>query len=219
MELGRVYFLTFSTYGTRLLGREKGSFRWDSQYVEPNAALYNYMSVNLNEPRVVFSTVESAIVHDSIMASAHQFGWEIDALNVRTDHVHIVLFTPEGARPPEIVRKLKTGATYALYETGVRAVGSRVWTKAFASTLGWNMGFWRGVVVYTLEKQGANAYLRETQFGKKWIERIRANRKEKKYALQDLYGGRNRASIRAAFFQRLDKQTAEERRRYVALET
>jgi len=215
METGRLYFITFSTYGTRLLGREAGSRRWDSQYIEPNEALYNYMSNRLNEPCVQFSSAKRALVHDSFMETSRRFGWEIDALNVREDHVHIVIFTPGGKRPDEIVRKLKTGATYALYNAGRRQIGSRVWTKMFSSTLGWDIGFWRGVISYTLEEQGENKYLYESRFGQACIRQIRANQGRKKYTLYDFYGGRRRASVRAAFFQRLAKQSAAERLLYV----
>ena len=161
------------------------------------------MERRLNESSVMLSFKKRALIHDAFMASARLFGWEIDALNVRTRHVHIVLFTLNDESGEEIVRKLKTGATYALQKNGFRVVGSRVWTKSFAITIIWNIGFWRRKVVYTLDEQGSNFYLRSSQFGKMWIERIRTAPIKKKYTMQDLYGGRKRAAIRAAFFQRL----------------
>ncbi len=203
LKIGRAYFLTFSTYGSYLLGREKGSYRWNSFYVKPNQGLRRYMERRLNESSVMLSFKKRALIHDAFMASACLFGWEIDALNVRTRHVHIVLFTSNGESGEEIVRKLKTGATYALQKNGFRVVGSRVWTKSFAITTIWNIGFWRRKVVYTLDEQGSNLYLRSSQFGKMWIERIRTAPIKKKYTMQDLYGGRKRAAIRAAFFRRL----------------
>jgi len=35
----------------------------------------------------------------------------------------------------------------------------------FATTLVWDIGFWRRKVVYTLKEQGENKYLYESRFG------------------------------------------------------
>ena len=210
MEKGRAYFLTFSTYGSRLPGREKGSYRWDSRFIKPNRGLYAYVEKRLNEPSVEFSLEERALVHDALMECARRFSWKIDALNVRKEHVHIVLFAPSDESPDEIVRKLKTGATYALYENNFRGVGTRVWTKSFACDSIWTIGFWRRAVNYVLKEQGSNFYLRLSQFGQTWIRRIRASQGAKKYDVTDLYGGRDRATERAVFFRRLAKQRIEQ---------
>jgi len=210
METGRVYFLTFSTYGTRLPGRKQGSYHWDSSYIEPNERLHNSVENNLNEQIVKLSFEDRALVHDAFMTCEELFGWEIDALNVREEHVHIVLFTPKQESQDEIVRKLKTGATYALLENGRRAEGSRVWTKSYATTTIWNIGFWRRKVAYTLEEQGSNHYLWKSQFGLSWVRRIRAARGEKRYTIKDIYGGETRANRRAAFFRRLNVETNDQ---------
>jgi len=210
MPTGRVYFITFSTYGTRLLGRKQGSCRWDSSYVEPNEGLRRYMEENLNERPVKFSDVERAFVHDRFVYCADRYGWEIDALNVRGEHVHIVIFTSNGDSSEEVVRKLKTTATRALYESKKRAIGSRIWTKAYAESVIWSIGFWRRKVEYTLKEQGSNVYLRKSEFGKTWIQRIRAARGKETYTMQKIYGGEERANRRAAFFLRLAKQASEQ---------
>ncbi len=210
MSSGRVYFITFSTYGTRLLGREQGSYRWDSAYVEPQERLRRYMEENLNEPPVKFEYEERAFVHDQFMRCANRFGWEIDALNVREEHVHIVIFAPNGESSQEVVRKLKTSATRALYESERRIIGSRIWTKAYAETVVWSIGFWRRKVEYTLLEQGGNSYLRKSEFGRMWIKRIRAACGKETFTMQKIYGGEERASRRAAFFMKNADRASEQ---------
>jgi len=202
MESGRVYFLTFSTYGTRLPGRKEGAYRWNSFYYEPNEALRCYMQNNLSQPAVTFDPSERALVHDAFVDVAREKGWEIDALNVRTEHVHIVIFTPTGDSTTEIVRKLKRSATSALQRASRRPIGLRVWTKRFVETTIWNVGFWRQKVRYTLDEQGDNSYLRLSRFGQEKIREIRSEPRRETVTTNFLYGGEDRANIRAAFFSR-----------------
>jgi len=203
MESGRVYFLTLSTYGSHLLGDPRGSCRWNGDNVAPNRPLHKYMTRNLKEPIVEFSSKERAFLHDRFLERARQSEWVVDALNVRTRHVHIVLFTPRGEPKSDVMRKLKESGTRALYRKGFRQKGTPVWTKMNVCASVWNVVFWRRAVDYTLYKQGANAYLRESEFGQNWIGIIRATPSEKKRELRDLYGGDEREAERGAFFQRV----------------
>ena len=203
MESGRVYFLTFSSYGSHLHGDARGSYRYDSTPILPCPPLRFYMRNRLNDAIVVFSDQERAILHDAFLARAQRAQWTVDALNVRETHVHIVVFTPSDRSKIEIAQQLKIAGTLALRRAGFRANDAPVWTKSSAGALVWNVFFWRRAVEYTLEKQGENDYLRKSEFGAYWIKKIRETPSLEKRRMRDLYGGDERDAERAAFFVRL----------------
>ena len=162
--VAQCYSLTFSTYGSRLLGDERGSTRWDGARFSRNDPLREYMEDNLNHQKFFMSFKQRAIAHDSIFDSAYKHWFYIDALNVRTSHVHLVVCSFNGLSDDKIVRYLKNEVRRAFEPTFSCEGIEHIWTKGFASTIINNVGSWRGRVQYALLRQGSNAYMSLTRF-------------------------------------------------------
>ncbi|MBI5949900.1 MAG: hypothetical protein HY875_17320 [Chloroflexi bacterium] len=54
-------------------------------------------------------------------------GWELLALNVRNEHVHVVMRSE--VEPEVVMGSLKRWATRALIEAGERRQGQKVWSR------------------------------------------------------------------------------------------
>jgi REP element-mobilizing transposase RayT len=74
--------------------------------------------------QVVLADDERQLIDSTIRDLAPRRGWELHALNVRTNHVHAVV-SSEG--PPEAVMQgMKTWATRALVAGSLRERGERI---------------------------------------------------------------------------------------------
>ena len=166
-RLPRCYGLTFSTYGTRLLGDQRGSTRWDGTRVEPSVPLEEYMLDNLNAEPFTMTDPLRGIVHDAIINSAYKRRLCIDALNVRKTHVHVVVCSLEGLSEEEAMSFIKYDAGLALEPFLRNRSSRRIWTKSFAKTNFSSIGHWRTYVRYVLLEQGSNAYMTRTKFARR----------------------------------------------------
>jgi len=125
------YFITFSTYGTRLHGDTRGTsdrlhnspgtpkLVYDERRWEAERALMKHAPFRLDRPR-------RRAVAEAIQDAAAFRRWPIHALNVRTNHVHCVLTASE--RPESVMSKLKGRATRLLHDRGLADRMQPVWS-------------------------------------------------------------------------------------------
>src|SRR4051812_40473177 len=90
------YFITFTTYGVWLHGRDIGSV--DKQHNDVNmpwlaahADREHRARQNLREPPYLLDTRRRQIVLDTILEVAKHRCWHVLACYVRTTHIHIVV--------------------------------------------------------------------------------------------------------------------------------
>ncbi|MEO1277970.1 MAG: transposase [Planctomycetota bacterium] len=131
------YFLTWTTYGTRVHGDGRGSI--DDGHNTPGTP--PLPADPSRHARVAATMAEAPFVMDAPMRDAVESAmrdhatfrrWRIDALNVRTNHVHVVV-AAVGYKPEIVVAQLKSWSTRRLREAGLIGDRCRVWTK-MAST-------------------------------------------------------------------------------------
>jgi REP element-mobilizing transposase RayT len=67
-------------------------------------------------------------VHETINAHASVRSWQILALNVRTNHVHIVLDCREHHTPEQAMQQLKMWCSRRLCEAGLVERSWKLWT-------------------------------------------------------------------------------------------
>lgn len=126
------YFMSFRTYGTWLHGDERASVdRVHNDYESPmlprSEALTRWESTQLKQAPVSFEPAHREIVDRTIREVCRYKGWSVLALNVRTNHIHVVVDAPG---PPEpVMNAFKAWATRRLVEAGLAAKGSRVWSR------------------------------------------------------------------------------------------
>ena len=126
-----IYFMTWTTYGTWLPGDARGSFV-DDRLLGPGPSrakpgLERSARALLRHEPVVLGDAARAAVERAIRQHASFRGWELEALNVRTNHVHLVV---RAAREPDrVMSEFKARATRALREAGLAADGTTIWTR------------------------------------------------------------------------------------------
>ncbi|QDT63961.1 transposase [Calycomorphotria hydatis] len=111
------FFITWTTYGTWLPGDDRGwTKRGDSRVQPPDPQRFNESRKSLLESPLRLTQMQRQVVEDTIRQHAEFKNWTILALNVRTNHVHVIVDFP-GVAPETIRQQLKQWATRALLQT------------------------------------------------------------------------------------------------------
>jgi len=127
----RYWFFTWRTYGTWLPG-EDGFVGYyyspDGRRVienEPQApksdaipALERYARSQMKGNPVLLSEPQSRVLLDQFHETAAYRGWEIDAVAILGNHIHIVFGAPGDPNPSEMLKTLKAYASRALNRNG-----------------------------------------------------------------------------------------------------
>lgn len=69
------------------------------------------------------------VVHESIVDHCVVRGWEVRAINVRTNHVHVVVSCPPRVSPERVMTEFKLWATRRLREGRLIPPDGRLWTR------------------------------------------------------------------------------------------
>ncbi|MGE0600233.1 MAG: transposase [Dehalococcoidia bacterium] len=153
----RAYFITFTTYGSRLHGDARGSVdEWHNRYGEPpmerRPGLEAYERGRLKSAPVTLDASMRGAVEDAIRERCQFMEWSLVALNVRTNHVHVVVFATE---PPErVMTSFKARSTTTMRQRGLIGTESRVWTRHGSTRRIGNERDLEAVVTYVMEGQG-----------------------------------------------------------------
>ncbi len=153
------YLITFTTYGTWLHGDERGSV--DPAHNVPGTPLldpdpqrstldrryHKHPSVRLDEAR-------RNIVHQTINEAAKHRDWTVHAINIRTNHVHVVVSAD--AIPERVMNTMKSWATRRLVEAGVLPIGTKAWTRHGSTRYLWKTDQVEAACQYVCEGQGAD---------------------------------------------------------------
>jgi len=124
------YFLTWTTYGTWLPGDAR---RWvhkrgsaEVAYQNPDGRREETARKLMRGEAVVLGETSRRLAEKTIRDTCDVKGWTLHALNVRSNHIHVVLTAPAHA-PEKVMASLKAWASRTLNE----AVGrqARWWTR------------------------------------------------------------------------------------------
>lgn len=127
----QAWFLTWTTYGTWLHGDARG---WHDRKVDFYPGKYK-ADPQLEERRrrqlkhapVTFTTEMRQAVEAAIREVCAHRGWNLEAINVRTNHVHVVVIAQRSA--DDVLRDFKAYATRRLRKEGLLAERMEVWTE------------------------------------------------------------------------------------------
>jgi REP element-mobilizing transposase RayT len=115
------YFLTWTTYGTWLPGDARGwvKRRGKSEGIveAPSAALESHARSLMNDPPVVLDAKMRDVADAAMRQACRESGWNLHALEVRSNHVHIVV-TACDASPGKVMGVLKVRGTQGLNALG-----------------------------------------------------------------------------------------------------
>ncbi len=132
------YFLTWTTYGTRLHGDPRGTVDEEHNRVgEPvlpfDPARHGFMRTKLAQPPLTLSAAAQVAVQDIVMKHTSLRGWRLLALATPVTHVHVVVDCRVAGEPmpkdPELVmEEYKSWGTRELRRRGIVGPNRRVWT-------------------------------------------------------------------------------------------
>jgi REP element-mobilizing transposase RayT len=126
------YLFTFTPYGTRLHGDERGTVdAWHNEYGTPLAPLNEPRQVDkiraMSEDALLIDPKMRGIIEDTLEQHCKFRGWKLYAYNVRTNHVHAVISARSDAT--KMLNDLKAYLTRALRRGGAIAGRNKVWTE------------------------------------------------------------------------------------------
>ena len=151
------YFITFHTYGTWLHGDDRGSVdrhhnTFGNMTLPPDAKKSASEQALLKGDFLILNESRRENVGKTIRAVCDFKGWHVLALNVRTNHVHIVISAE--STPERVMNTLKSWATRRLTEAGLIQHGQKVWTRHGSTRYIWDQKSIEAAIAYTLTGQG-----------------------------------------------------------------
>jgi REP element-mobilizing transposase RayT len=96
------YFITVATYGTWLPGDDRGWVLYGHGWQLPDPMLLLESKARMTEDACRLDIEQRNAVHEQIAETCLVRGWELRAVNCRTNHLHVVLSAP---CDPKVVRK------------------------------------------------------------------------------------------------------------------
>ncbi|MBP6213687.1 MAG: transposase [Pyrinomonadaceae bacterium] len=135
-------FFTFRCYGTWLHGDERGAVdRHNNSYGTPRIAPNNnWRKHNENQllrPPVRLNAAMRASVEKAIRDTCLKRGWHLIAINIRTNHVHVVVEI--GAKSSKsVLIALKANATRQLRSDGLWCSDETPWADKGSKRNLWN---------------------------------------------------------------------------------
>jgi REP element-mobilizing transposase RayT len=152
------YFITFTTYGTWLHGREPGSA--DRKHnvpgkpwlpSDPNAEAAE--QVKLRQPPYLLDAARRQVVLDTILEVARHRRWQVWAAHVRTNHIHVIVSA--AAKPEKVMIDFKAWASRRLRERFGEDADRDRWTQHGSTRYLWNETQVAEKIAYALDEQGA----------------------------------------------------------------
>jgi len=151
------FFITFTTYGTRLHGDPRGTVtRQRNQpgtpLLPPNVRRHARERKLLCSLPFLMDAAARDVVRRAIEQTCELRSWVIHAINVRTNHVHIVVTA--SLHPEAVMRSLKAWSTRWLREHGLVQPAQHVWTRHGSTIYLWKPDQLQAICRYVVEGQG-----------------------------------------------------------------
>ena len=154
------YFITFSTYGTWLHGTSKGKGSVDREhnqhgmpFVEPDERREVQARDEMKQPAYTMQAAEREIVREEIVALCREKGWQLLALHVRSNHVHVVVAVERD--PGRVMSDMKARASRELTRGGFDDAKRKRWTRHGSTLHLFDEATVAEKIDYTLNRQGA----------------------------------------------------------------
>ena len=151
------YFITFTTYGVWLHGRDTGSV--DKQHNQPGTPFLPpdpvreaEMRGNMRETPYLLDAVRRSVVLETIQEVSGHRSWRLLACHVRTNHVHIVVAA--NALPEKVMSDFKAYASRRLKERLAEPADCKRWTQHGSTRYLWSELQVLGAIEYTVTGQG-----------------------------------------------------------------
>ncbi|MCC6575025.1 MAG: transposase [Planctomycetes bacterium] len=126
------YFLTFTCYGQWLHGDERTSIDKNNNTpavppCPPSTTRERFQKGNLKDKPVLIDAAMRGVIDKAIRETCEVRQWKLWALNVRTNHIHVVVTSSK--QPEPTMSALKAWATRRLREARLIAANAKMWTR------------------------------------------------------------------------------------------
>jgi REP element-mobilizing transposase RayT len=151
------HFLTFVTYGSRMHGDRRGTVdRHNNVVGEPLVGRddfrRNYQVRQMRSPAFVIGSSQRAALESAFAEVADVRGWNILALSIRLEHVHVVVVGDASAEA--ILTTFKAYGTRRLRRDGLVPAHAIVWARHGSTRTLTNESGLAAVVDYVANRQG-----------------------------------------------------------------
>ncbi|MEO8541733.1 MAG: transposase [bacterium] len=152
-------FITFTTYGSRMHGDERGSVKRGrkgtfSQVLDPDPTRAQRASSLMTGPPFELDEAQRTLVAATVKEVCAFKGWTLCAVNVRTNHVHLLVSAD--VAPELVMNTCKAWATRRMREAGLASADSRVWTRHGSTRFVTTDASFRRVAEYIIDGQGVD---------------------------------------------------------------
>ncbi len=152
------YLITIRCYGTWLHGDKRGSMNrkdfktYGSPKITSNENWNRHDKSLLKHPPAKLDSKKRALVEDAISNVCIHRGYKLFAIEVRTNHAHIVVFSK--SKPELIMNSFKSYATRKLRESKQISKTAKVWSRHGSTRYLWNERHIEVAVDYVINGQG-----------------------------------------------------------------
>ena len=152
------YFLTWACRGARLHGDDRGSIdrdhnRYDSPIIAPDPWREAGERTRMTSAdTLLLNPQQRRVVREAISGVCEHRGWHIRALQVRANHVHIVVVAPH-ATPESVMQQCKSWATRRLREQKLIDPDHPLWTRHGSTRYIWKQPGLVEAIDYVLNQQ------------------------------------------------------------------
>ena len=151
------YFITWTTYGTRLHGDGRGSVDrrhnvFGEPFLPPSPEFEAFHQRRLLQRPYRLGGKQRKIVLQSLIETSEFCDWTLLAAHVRLFHVHSVV--QAACHPMKILSKFKLMASRRLNESELDAAGRKRWTRRGSARYLWVPEGISRAIEYTLKDQG-----------------------------------------------------------------
>lgn len=157
-SIAKGYLITFRCYGTWLHGDERGSVdrRYFNHYggekIRSDTAMQAKKTKLMKAERFFLGAAERQIVDAAIREVCSFREYLLSALNVRTEHAHIV--TGNHGKPERMMDSFKAYATKALRTAGLIGPDTKPWSRHGSTRYLWTEEHIQKAVDYVVNGQG-----------------------------------------------------------------
>lgn len=157
-EFPLAYLITIRTYGTWLHGDERRSVDrhekniYGTPDISPNHTFKKIMLEELKQPQILLNKKQRQTTELAIAELCDKRGYLLRAVNVRTNHAHMVITAP--VKPERIADSLKAFATKKLREENFFSSELQIWSRGRSRRYLWKPRHVELAVNYVLFGQG-----------------------------------------------------------------
>jgi len=157
-DIPLAYLITFRSYATGLHGDKRGSIdrfhnQYKSPYLAPDNDRFTHTLSQLPRAVVILDAKQRELVEQAIRETCEVRKWMLRAINVRTNHVHVVVSTGLSS-PGRALNDFKANATRRMRQNHCWFSERSPWADKGSKRYLWNERSIELAVDYVMNRQG-----------------------------------------------------------------